>query len=155
MGRHSEYTKEKAESICKNLAEGLSLRQISQIEGMPDKTTVLRWLANNEDFRIQYACARVLQTENMADEIMEIADDGSNDWMKRAREDGSIDEILNHEHIQRSKLRIETRRWLMGKLQPKKYGDKQTIEHEINTDEVAALLRARARVAKIKGEGDK
>ncbi len=59
-----------------------------------------------------------------ADEALEIADDGSNDWMKRQGEDGEVHVIYDHEHIQRSRLRVDTRKWLLSKVLPKVYGDK-------------------------------
>jgi hypothetical protein len=62
--------------------------------------------------------------------MLDIADDGTNDWAKQQLgEDGPEVEVLNKEHIQRSRLRIETRKWLASKLKPKKYGDKITTEH--------------------------
>lgn len=129
-GRPSDYTEKKGQEICALIAEGLSLRQIASREGMPDKVTILRWLVRHEEFRPHYAHAREMQAEHFADEILEIADDGTNDWMRREREDGSTEEALNHEHITRSRLRVDARKWLMAKMAPKKYGDKQEIEHK-------------------------
>ena len=54
--------------------------------------------------------------------MLEIADNSTNDWMERRREDGTVVTVLNGEHVQRSRLRIDTRKWLLAKLQPKKYG---------------------------------
>jgi hypothetical protein len=64
-----------------------------------------------------------MQLEYWADETIEIADDGQNDWMERERPDGGIDVLLNGEHVQRSKLRIDSRKWLLSKLKPERYGD--------------------------------
>lgn len=91
----------------------------------------MRWLAKDEyaSFRQQYARAREAQADALFDEMLDIADDGSNDWMERKRDDGSTDEVLNHEHIQRSRLRIDARKWMAGKLRPKVYGDKAEVEH--------------------------
>lgn len=94
---------------------------------MPSKGTVFRWLATMPEFQDQYARAREAQAETHADDMMEIADDARNDWMKAADEEGGLGYKLNGEHIQRSKLRIDTRKWIASKLKPKKYGDK--IEH--------------------------
>ena len=99
---------------------------------MPDKRTVLRWLAAHESFREQYAIARELQVDHFADEILEIADDGTNDWIKRSEgDDGSeaASQLADHEHISRSKLRVEARKWLMAKMAPRKYGDRLALEH--------------------------
>lgn len=124
MAGKSQYTEERAEAICNMIAEGMSLRQIAAVDGMPDKTTVLRWLSQHETFRAQYARAREVQAEHFSDEILEISDDGSNDWMERSGPDGQKVTVLNGEHVQRSRLRVDSRKWLMSKLAPKKYGDK-------------------------------
>lgn len=75
----------------------------------------------------QYARARAVQSEHMAEEILAIADNGQNDWMERNGED-SPGWTLNGEHIQRSRLRVDSRKWLMSKLAPKKYGERVTQE---------------------------
>ena len=65
-----------------------------------------------------YARAKELQIEHWADDLLEISDDASNDWMQR---EGRVE--LNIEHIQRSRLRTDNRKWLIAKLRPEKYGD--------------------------------
>lgn len=124
MGRPSAFTQDIADAICAGLSDARSLRSICLADDMPHQATVCRWLGEKERFREQYARAREAQADAIFDEMLDIADDGSNDWMQREREDGSIDEVLNHEHVQRSKLRIDARKWMAGKLAPKKYGDK-------------------------------
>ncbi|ELY3709794.1 DNA packaging protein [Cronobacter sakazakii] len=128
-GRPSDYTEELAEIICLRLAEGESLRSVCRDEGMPSKQTVLRWLARNESFRAQYVRAKEEGAEAIAEELFDIADDGSNDWMEKLDKDGeAIGYQLNGEHVQRSKLRIDTRKWYLSKILPKKYGDR--IQHD-------------------------
>jgi transposase-like protein len=124
MARPSDYSPELASQICEMISNGMSVREICREDGMPDMRTVFRWLAKHEEFRQQYAYARDAQADFLSEELLEIADDGTNDWMER---DGV--QLVDHEHISRSKLRIDTRKWLMAKLQPKKYGDKVTNEH--------------------------
>ena len=121
-GRPSRYTPELAAKICARLAEGETLRSICRDETMPSKTTLLRWLADerNVDFRDQYAHAREMQADALFDEALEIADDASGDWT--VDKDGK--KTLDHEHVQRSRLRVDTRKWAAGKLAPKRYGDK-------------------------------
>lgn len=127
-GRPSEYTAEIAAEICGRLANGESLREVCAAEDFPDKSTIFRWLAARDEFRDQYARAREAQVEHWADEIVEIADDGTNDWIERQNSDGSTYEAVNSDHINRSRLRVDARKWLMSKLAPKKYGDKITQE---------------------------
>ena len=121
-GRPSRYTPELAAKLCERLAEGETLRSVCRDDAMPGKTTVLRWLSDkkNADFRDQYAHARELQADSLFDEALEIADDVSRDWS--TDKDGK--KVLDHEHVQRSRLRVDTRKWAAGKLAPKRYGDK-------------------------------
>ncbi|HRP05296.1 MAG TPA: hypothetical protein PLV87_10330, partial [Opitutaceae bacterium] len=65
----------------------------------------------------------------MADEMMEIADDARNDWMERRGEEDAGWQV-NGEHIQRSRLRVDTRKWMLSKALPKLYGEKQEIDHK-------------------------
>lgn len=124
----SKYSDDLAARICDEIAEGRSLRDICSDEEMPDKATVLRWLAANEQFRDHYARAREAQADAIFDEILDIADDARNDWMERRGEEDA-GWVANGEHIQRSRLRIDARKWMAGKLQPKKYGDKLDLNH--------------------------
>lgn len=126
-GRPSIFTDELAATICDRIADGQTLREICRDEAMPGSTTVKRWLRQDEAFRTQYAQAREEQAEHFADEIAEIADDGSNDWMDRQLENGRVVRTLDHEHVSRSKLRIDTRKWLMSKVAPKRYGDRTEL----------------------------
>jgi hypothetical protein len=87
---------------------------------MPEGPTVRNWaLDNKEGFFPQYARAREIQAYAVADELLEIADDGRNDWMER---NGGCE--LNGEHVQRSRLRIDARKWHLSKILPKVYGDR-------------------------------
>ena len=130
-GRPTKYTKALAGIICERLAGGESLRTICADEAMPCQTTVFTWLGDETkaEFLEQYALAREAQVEAIADEILEIADDSTNDFIERQRADGSTETVLNAEHVQRSRLRVETRKWLLAKLQPKKYGDRLDLKH--------------------------
>ncbi len=123
----SLYTPELAETICRRLVEGESLRAICRDETMPGASTVFDWLEANEEFRSKYARARSIQAELGFDLLQEIADDGTNDFMMRGGDNPGW--IANGEHIQRSKLRAETLRWRLSKLLPKKYGDKVETTH--------------------------
>ena len=121
--------------ICERLAEGQTLREICRQPGMPSHPTVLRWVTDNhEDCAQQYALARDFGYEIMADEILEIADNGTNDWMQRQRQNGSIETVTNKDHLERSRQRIDARKWLLSKALPKKYGDKQTIDGKFSVD---------------------
>lgn len=112
--------------------EGKSLRQIAQIEGMPKPSTFLGWVNASPELAEQYARALEVRAELYADEIVEIADDDSDDMgFKEAdtKEGKSAVPFIKLENIQRDRLRVDARKWTASKLFPKKYGDFQRQEH--------------------------
>jgi len=126
----SSFTPEMAARICERISDGESLRAILADDGMPASSTVFKWLSENAAFSEQYARAREAQADAVFDEILTIADDGRNDWMERENADGeNIGWAINGEAVRRSQLRIDARKWMAGKLRPKKYGDKVDVEH--------------------------
>ena len=127
MGRQSAYTPEIAEHICELLELGQPLRQICRADGMPAPSSVIRWTEANKDFAERYARARTIGLDALAEEILDISDDGSNDWMEREQRDGSVETVLNAEHVQRSRLRVDARKWLLSKMRPDKYGDRTVL----------------------------
>lgn len=122
-GRPSEYTQEIADKICALLAEGISLRTVCKGEEMPDLSTIFRWMRVHPEFNNQYAKAKEESADAMLEETMDIADNGSNDWMA-TNDPENPGFKFNGESFQRSRLRVDTRKWAMSKLKPKKYGDK-------------------------------
>ena len=123
-GRPSTYSDEIVAVICERLAGGESMRHICEADEMPSRATVLRWLRDHELFRREYAAARELQVDFYISELLEIADDGRNDWMEKLGRDGEITGVVSHhEHLQRSRLRVDTRKWIAARMAPKKYGD--------------------------------
>lgn len=125
-GRPSIFSPELALLICSRLAEGESMRSVCRDENMPCTATVFGWLAKDTAFLEQYTRACEARTNAMAEEILEIADDSSGDEV-RDPETGSIK--MDAEFVARSRVRIDTRKWLMARMAPKKYGDKVTQEH--------------------------
>lgn len=125
-GRPTVFTQKIADLICERIMNGESLRHICADEMLPARSTIHKWLAEDKGFSDQYVRARDLQAEHMFDEMLDIADDGTNDWMIRKQGEDEI-EVANHEHIQRSKLRIDTRKWQLSKMLPKRYGDKTAL----------------------------
>jgi hypothetical protein len=130
MARTSSYSDVMADTICERISDGQSLRTICEDEGMPNKSTVFRWLAANPEFATKYAHAREAQADALVDEMIDIADDGRNDWMEKRNQDGeNIGWQENGEALRRSDIRIKTRQWVAAKLRPKKYGEKLELEH--------------------------
>lgn len=127
MGRPSDYSQELVDRICAELALGRSLRSVCADDEMPSMTSVFNWLRIHPEFLEQYTRAKEESADALTDEMLDIADDATNDWMERKNSDGSTHEVVDGDHIQRSRLRIETRKWIASKLKPKKYGEK--LEH--------------------------
>lgn len=129
-GRPSTYTAEIAEAICALLADGQTLREICRDEDMPSESTVRSWALDDRDgFFAHYTRAREIGYHSMADETLEIADNGHNDWMERNGEDDEGWQA-NGEHLQRSRLRVDTRKWFLAKALPKIYGDKIDVNNK-------------------------
>lgn len=141
-GRPSRYSNWIARAICLRLMDGESLRSICARDNYPGRRTVLYWLNQNEDFLRQYTQAREIQQELLYEELFEIADDGTNDYYMKEGKDGSEFLAVDSEHINRSRLRVDTRKWVMERMAPKKYGTKH-IESNVKvllTEDFESLL---------------
>jgi len=125
------YNEEQIETIfsliIQRIEEGEALRTILKDSDMPSTQTFYRWLESNDLKSKQYACACEARGDAIFDEIIEIADDSQNDFIEKDIGDGIVASQFNSEHVQRSRLRIDARKWVASKLNPKKYGDK--IDH--------------------------
>ncbi len=107
------------------------MRSVCQADDMPSRVTVFNWLRTNKDFLNQYERAKAESADSLADEILDIADHSVNDYMAKLAEGGDKEAAnsikLHPENIQRSRLRVDARKWIASKLKPKKYGDKVSI----------------------------
>ncbi len=163
MGRPTAYTEELGDDICERLMNGESLRSICDASEMPNRSTVFRWLhmatlPNAEpyyvEFSTQYARAREEQADAIFDECLQIADNATNDYMTSIDGEGATAYKLNGEHIQRSRLRVDTRKWMAGKLRPKRYGEKIDVNntHDIS-DPMKEMLAGIAAKGRRVGDG--
>jgi hypothetical protein len=129
-GRPTDYTPKLVNEICTTIAsssKGIS-RLCKDNSSWPTKETIFSWLKTYGDFSDQYARAKRLQIEVLVDEIIEIADDSSQDNI--INQQGQI--ICNNATINRARLRIDTRKWIASKLAPKIYGDKIDNTHSVD-----------------------
>ncbi len=129
-GRPSAMTEKVKARLCEAIAEGFTVKQACAQDGMPAPSTIYLALANDADFSERYARAREAQLVRWEDELLEIADDGTNDWMQRQVGEEVV-EVVNHENIQRARLRADTRKWLMSKRMPQRYGDRLELGGEV------------------------
>ena len=131
-GRPTIYTEKLANEICEYLASGKPLTKFCKQEGAPKYCTIMRWLwresAYKKDWNEKYAMARKQQAEHFVDDIIEISDDGTNDYIEKTDRRGKKVIIFNKEHVLRSKLRCDSRKWSASKMEPKKYGDSSSIK---------------------------
>ena len=111
------------EYVCQEIEKGKALRNVLKDENMPSTSTFYQWLDNDEVKAKQYARATEVRADIIFDDILSIADENTNDTYIN---DNGI-EVVNNDVIQRSRLRIDSRKWVLSKLNPKKYGDKTDI----------------------------
>lgn len=139
-GRPCTYTNKVADQILAEIAEGKSLRQVCKPAGMPPESTVRQWVVDDRNgFAARYRRARDLGLDALADETLEIADDGTGDeWTD---DNGNL--RTNHDVIARSRLRVDTRKWLLSKLKPEQYGDASKVElsGEVRTPGLTVVVK--------------
>jgi hypothetical protein len=148
------YSPELADRVCELMIEGQSLRQVCEMPGMPSRQSIFNWLEKNEEFRQRYEIARLMQVECWAHEIIEIADDTSGDFVINERGE----RVVDHENINRARLKIDARKWLMSKLHPQRYGDRVTADVTVRREvrelsEVELLQIASSAAVGDDGEG--
>lgn len=126
MARPSSYSTEITASLCERLGLGESLREICASKEMPGKSTIMRWLHEHAEFRDQYARAREAQADFWAEQIIEISDTPL--VGVRTEESESGKKTVHEDMLGHRRLQVDTRKWLMARMAPKKYGDKITQE---------------------------
>lgn len=137
LGRPECFTAELSKEICDRLMIGESLTSICKDDHIPSLRTVCSWLlmADKDEkyasFFQHYEEARRVQAEILVDQMHDIADDGVNDYVERKLKGGITMITADGEHIQRSRLRVDTRKWTAEKMLPKKYGQTSVQKHEV------------------------
>ena len=116
IGRPSIYTPELAKTICDRMAEGESLRSICKDEDMPNRSTIFLWQLAKPEFSDQYAEARQQCLEHWTHEIIDISDGVD-----------LTDGLDSNSQVMRDRLRVDSRKWIMSKLAPKKFGDSKQV----------------------------
>lgn len=136
MGRPTKYTQEIADKICEHISTTtIGLNRFCEEEGNPSQSMVYRWLKQHPEFREKYARAHEDRAHLLVSEILEIADDGTNDYMTITKGDVEYN-VEDREVTNRSKLRVDARKWIASKLLPKVYGDKLDLSAQINAIKV-------------------
>ncbi len=149
MKPYVQYSEEIANEICETLAtstKGIK-RLCEENSHFPAVANVYKWIIAHPEFRDNYARAKALQIECLVDEALERAFDASRDTYQ----DEKGNDRCDHEWVQRSRLVVDTIKWLSSKLAPKIYGDKIHIEkNDPSADE--DLVRAKLIAAQLQGD---
>lgn len=136
VGRPTSYTQELADDICQHLSMGESLRKTCSYKGMPDVKTIFNWFRTQPEFLQQYTRAKEESADAMAEDVLYISDAVK----------------VSTEAVAKAKLRIETRKWLMAKMKPKKFGEKIDVNStgeivhkwgDMDDEELERALKAR------------
>lgn len=139
--QYVRYSQEVAQEFCERLAGGRTVAGVCRDPDMPHWNSIYNWMEAHPDFAVGVARAREVAASHIEAELLAIADETAFDTIET--EQGPK---ANKEWIGRSKLRVETRQWLLQKTAPRLYGDKRTIELEDRRDSIAdRLARARER----------
>lgn len=133
--RPADFTDEIFAAICDRMANGEGLRKICDDPEMPSRQTFLRWIEKDTGRQAKYQAAREALMDWYGEEILTIAWDDSKDTIEGR--DGKP--LCNHEWIARSRLKVDTLKFLMSKLHPKRYGDKLPEAVEQKSHEAALL----------------
>ena len=156
------YSRALADRICVQLAEGKSLNSICSTDKYPAESVVRGWALDDKDgFSSKYTRARQLGYERLAEEILAISDTPMPGVRKvtkpvtmRDAEGDTIDtgevfeEITEEDMLAHRKLQVDTRKWLLSKVLPKVYGDRQQVDVNDITDTASILAAARKRSGK-------
>lgn len=154
QGRPSAYTEELADKICNLIVQGMSCNKISQLDDMPAKSVIYFWLSQHQSFLDKYTRALEIRSLTFLDEATDIADDGSNDYYDKTGKNGEVIKVFDSEHVQRSRLRVDTRIKLLEKLQPRKYGPKVDMNHGVQTDNPIMQLLSLSKGTKLAAVSD-
>ncbi len=138
MGRPTMYTPQLAAKICRAISS--STDSLSKIcfnnPDFPKRETIWEWRIDYPNFANMYNDAKRAQADLLAEDILAISDDSLHDIMINEQ---TGRETMNSEYVARSRLRVETRKWIACKLLPKVYGDKTTNETNITISHEDAI----------------
>ena len=136
-GRPSNYNDGLADRICELVAtSNLGTNKLCKLYAwMPNADTIYQWRYRHAEFADKYARAKARQAELMVEEIIDIADDGTNDTYVDENGNQKVDTDI----VARSRLRIDTRKWYASKLAPKIYGDKVDHKHDVTVRQEDAI----------------
>lgn len=157
--RPSRYTAELGERILEQLANGVTATEICRDPSMPTYGVLKRWERDHVDFARQYDIARRQCCEYHTDEIVTIADDATNDFVQRVSGNGNTRRVFDREAFERSRLRVESRKWIASKVLRHVYGERSEVDVRtpdgltVRHEERSALIDALVKLVSPKADG--
>lgn len=150
-GRPTIYNDDIADYLCHEMAKGRLLLDICQessvttddgkVLTMPSFGTVQGWAFRNYNgFKVRYATAEMMGCHALAQQVFRVANDSSKDWREIINEAGEAIKLPDHDHIARSRLRVDYAKWYLSKRLANVYGDKITIETNVVESDIQISL---------------
>lgn len=123
IGPQTKFTKQRFDEICAGIARGKTLAELLEIPGMPSRRGFLDWCDSDELLASQYARARQLGFDAIAEDLVRISD------IERLGKTVTTDEtgresITTKDMVEARRLQIDARKWLLARWDSKRYGDK-------------------------------
>lgn len=118
-GRPSKFTPELFARICERLSRGETLTAICRDDGMPAVRTVNEWTETSAELSASFARARAEGFDSIADEAITIAD------------------ATDPEMVNCARLQVDTRKWLLARWDPKRYGDRMQIDADVTVEKLS------------------
>ena len=143
MARPSKRSPQVEDEICRRISEGETLLAICRDEGMPPPRSVYDWIAQDKAFAARFARAREVGADAIAEQALAIAD--TPEIGEEVEESESGMKVRRSDMLGHRKLQVETRLKLLAKWFPKKYGDRQEIDLNVNSALAERLARAKKR----------
>lgn len=126
--RPTVYMDSLAAMVVQNIANGATLTATCSMPGFPTPWVLRRWCGERPDFAEALNMAQEVRAAVLVDQAQDIADDASNDYIMVLRPDGRYEEVVNHANVQRSKLKVEVRKWVAGRLHRAAWGDSKQVD---------------------------
>lgn len=140
-----EWPMDQIEDVLQHIALGKTVKQAFRLAGIEESRlgSLYRVLLKDKAIRSLYDEARELQAECLADDIIDIAD--------QTEYDRDMDGKPDHEVINRARLRVDSRKWLSGKWNLKRFGDNKhvQVDGDLSVNHAAILSGGRKRLEKL------
>ncbi|CAE6713029.1 hypothetical protein R75461_01148 [Paraburkholderia nemoris] len=147
-----EFSQGLFDGICKRIALGGSLRSICAEDGMPDRATFNGWRKLTDALQTQYDQACKDREDHYFEQIVDIADECRVGIKKTTKANGDV-ETVEIDMVERAKVQIDARKWVLARMNRKKFGDRVTNEHVGEDGNPIALLLQHVEGTTLKPKG--